>query len=234
MIVILLLTYDRLEVAKITLESVAANLRSSEELWLHIADDGSSQEYRDELVELARRRYGDNVSVTNSGRAGYGGNYNTATQIVHEVADVVLPLEDDWELVRELEIDPIVAVLRAHAFNCVRLGYIGYTDELRGTLRWHEGLHWLEFDPESPEKHVFAGGPRLETVKFERAVGPWPENEEQGQTELLVAGRKEARTGVAWPIELVKPRGDAFVHIGATPAGEKAQASVAQMQAVKT
>jgi hypothetical protein len=198
-----------------------------------VADDGSSQEYRDELVELARQHYGDNVSVTNSERTGYGGNYNAATQLVHHVGDIVLPLEDDWELIRRLDLAPIVSVLRAGAFSCVRMGYIGYTDDLWGTLRYHESMHWLELDPDSPEKHVFAGGPRLETVKFERAVGPWPEKEEQGQTELLVAGREAARTGIAWPIELIKPRGDAFVHIGSVAAGGKEKASLAQMQQVQ-
>ena len=221
MIVILLLTYDRLEVARITLASVAANLRATEEVWLHIADDGSSQEYRDELLDLAHRHYGDRVSITNSERAGYGGNYNVATQVVHHIADIMLPLEDDWELVRPLDVDPIIKALRDDAFGCVRMGYLGYTAELRGTLRWHERLHWLEFDPNSPERHVFAGGPRLETVAFERRVGPWPERMEQGATEFDVAGRPEARERVVWPVDLIPPSGDIFVHIGAYKAGER-------------
>jgi glycosyltransferase involved in cell wall biosynthesis len=220
MIVIMLLTYDRLEVARMTLESVAQHLSTSEEVWMHIADDGSSQEYRDELLDLAHEHYGDRVSITNSERAGYGGNYNIATQLVHQIADIMLPLEDDWELTRPLDIDPIVKALRDGAFGCVRMGYIGYTADLRGTLRWHEGLHWLEFDPDSPERHVFAGGPRLETVAFERKVGPWPERMEQGATEFDVAGRREAREGVAWPLDLIRPSGDAFAHIGSYKATE--------------
>ena len=220
MIVILLLTYDRLAVAKITLESVAANLRASEDIWMHIADDGSSQEYRDELLELAHKHYGDNVSITNSERRGYGGNYNVATQTVHQIADLMLPLEDDWELTRPLGFDPAARALRVGAFGCVRMGYIGYTAELRGTLRWHEGLHWLEFDPNSTERHVFAGGPRLETVAFARAIGPWPELMEQGLTEHEIAGRPEAREGVVWPVDLIRPSGDAFAHIGAYKAAD--------------
>lgn len=218
-IVALLLTYDRLEVAKITLKSLAANLICSEDVWLHIADDGSSQEYRDELLELARSHYGDKVSVTNSERRGYGGNYNVATQTVHQITDIVLPLEDDWELVRSLDIDPIIKALRNDAFDCARMGYIGYTAELRGILRWHEKLHWLEFDPASTERHIFAGGPRLETVAFERKVGPWPEQMEQGATEFHVAGWSETRERVVWPVDLIRPTGDAFAHIGAYKAG---------------
>jgi glycosyltransferase involved in cell wall biosynthesis len=234
MIVIMLLTYDRLDVAKITLESVAANLSTPEDVWMHIADDGSSQEYRDELLELAHKHYGDKVSITNSERRGYGGNYNTATQIVHQIADIVLPLEDDWKLTRLLDIVPIVEVLRAGVLDCVRMGYIGYTDELRGRLLHHGGLHWLEFDPASPEQHVFTGGPRLERVAFGRQVGPWPEGIEQGATEQAVAARAEARLKVAWPVDIIRPTGDAFIHIGTYKAGHpEAGGSEHAMQAAE-
>ena len=210
----ILLTYDRLAIAKRCLLSVAKNLKASEEFWLHIADDGSSQEYRDELAEMAREFYGSNVTLTNSQRAGYGGNYNAATQVVHRIADLMLPLEDDWELVRELDLDPVAKVLRDGTFGCVRLAYIGMTQTLRGSFVLNGEYHWLALDPDSEERHVWAGGPRLETVEWERAVGPWPEHMEQGQTEFEVAGWPAARYGVAWPVDLIYPRGDAWVHIG--------------------
>ena len=231
MIAIILLTYERLEIALRTLVSLH-HLKADEEFWLHVADDGSSPEYRDEIIAAARELFGNNVSATNSERRGYGGNYNYATQVVHGIADLVLPLEDDWEMVRDLHLGTIAAVLRKGIFSCVRLGYLGYTDDLRGTFRYHEGLHWLELDPESPEKHVFAGGPRLETVDFERSIGPWPEYLEQGQTELAVAGRKEARVGVAWPLELVAPQGNVFVHIGSQKAGSDQEGSRVAVESV--
>jgi len=218
MICIILLTYNRLAVAKRCLLSVAKNLKASEEFWMHIADDGSTQDYRDELAELARSLYGGNVSITNSQRTGYGGNYNTATQVVHRIADLMLPLEDDWELVRELNLDPIAAVLRAGIFGCVRMAYIGITQELRGRFVSAEGLQWLELDPDSPEPHVFTGGPRLERVDWERAVGPWMERQDQGVTELEITQRPASRFGVAWPVDLIFPRGDAFAHIGSVKA----------------
>lgn len=218
MIVIVFLTFDRLEVALKALHSVGHNLVTSEEVHFHLADDGSSQEYRDTLLAAAKEYYGANVSVSNSERSGYGGNCNLASQTVHLLTDILLPLEDDWELVRELNVDPIISVLRGGVFGCVRMGYIGYTQELRGKFVSAAMLQWLELDPDSPERHVFAGGPRLETVEWERAVGPWPEGMEQGATEHEVAGWPAARQSVAWPIDLIHPRGDAFVHIG----GEKA------------
>lgn len=219
MLVIVLLTYERLDFAKLTLESTAANLRCGDEpVWLHIADDGSSQEYRDELFALGHEWYGDNVSITNSARKGYGGNYNKATQVTHSIGDLFLPLEDDWELIRELDVTPVIKVLRDGVFRCVRMGYLGYTDELRGVLRWHQRQHWLELDGDSREKHVFAGGPRIETLEFERELGPWPEGVEQGGTELMLLSREAARRGIAWPLDLIAPRGDAFTHVGSRKA----------------
>lgn len=210
-----------MEVARITLEAVAANLKTTEDLWLHIADDGSSQEYRDELLALAQRLYGQNVSVTNSEQRRYGGNYNTAMQVVHQIADLVLPLEDDWQLACELNIDPIAKVLRDGIFGCVRLGRMSYTAELKAKFVWAELLHWLALDPSSEEHHIFAGGPRLETVEFEKTLGPWPEGLPAGKTEILVSARPESRQGVAWPVGLIMPPEGAFKHIGAVKADKE-------------
>lgn len=220
MIAIVLLTYDRLAYAKRTVASVAKNLKTDEGVWFHIADDGSPQEYRDELWALAHKHWGANVSITNSERRGYGASYNLATQLVHPVADLILPLEDDWELTRKLDLAPVVQVLRDRTFGCVRMGYIGCTQELRGKFVSANSLWWLALDPDSPEPHVFAGHPRLELTEWEQAVGPWPEGMAAGATEFEVAHRPQARQGVAWPADLIKPSGDVFAHIGTERAGD--------------
>jgi len=219
---IMLLTYDRLEYARRTLIGAARHLRAEEPFWLHIADDGSSQEYRDDLFDLGHEHFGDNVSISNSDRSGYGASYNLGTQLLHSVSDLILPLEDDWELCTDLDLTPVASVLRSGLFGCVRLGYIGFTQELRATFVSSAGLLWLALDPDSPEPHVFAGGPRLETVEFERVVGPWPEGQPAGVTEFIVAHRPESRVGVAWPVDLIHPRGDAFLHIGEVPVKDAA------------
>lgn len=212
----MLFTYDRLEIAKKTLHSLY-NLHSPEEIWLHIADDGSSQEYRDELFTVGHVLFSDRVSISNSERGGYGASYNLATQATHLIADLLLPLEDDWELMRPLDLSPMVELLRRGEANCVRLGYVGWTQRLRSWFFGSGGYTWLQLDPDSEERHVFAGGPRLETRDFERSIGPWPEGEFAGWTEHIVAGKPESRQGVVWPADLIKPSGDAFVHIGSVP-----------------
>ena len=81
-------------------------------------------------------------------------------------------------------------------------------------LVWYEKMHWLEFSEFSSEPHVFAGHPRLETVSFQKEVGPWPTGLGAGATEFEVAHRSRARQGIAWPIDLVPLQGGLWGHIG--------------------
>lgn len=210
---------ERAEYARRCLKSLS-HLSADEEIWIHIADDGSPQEFRDEIIQLARSSYGERTSMSNSKRTGYGGSYNLASQYVHQITDLVLPLEDDWEVARDFDLAPFAKALRAKVFQCIRMGYIGYTDTLLGRFLFYGGNHYLELLSESLEKHVFAGGPRLETVEFQRSIGPWVEKQPAGATELDVASRPESRVGVVWPVELIKPRGDLFSHIGTLKAGD--------------
>lgn len=213
---------QRGEYAHMALRSLADyRLRSDDDdLWLHISDDGSSQGFRDEILVHAQEVFGDRVSTSDSRGRGYGASYNLATQVMHERADILLPLEDDWKLLRSFDLTSLARVLRAGHLDCIRLAYIGYTAPLRSVFESYEEHHFLKFDPDSEERHVFAGGPRLETRAFERAVGLWPEELRAGATEFEVAGRRRSREGVAWPIDLIHLRGDLFAHIGTVQARE--------------
>lgn len=213
---LLLLTYDRKDYAVRTLRSALDSLSYSGPVSVHIADDGSGEAYQQELHAIAGGYANvDSVCVTDSQRGGYGRNYNLALQAIHTHSEIVLPLEDDWELVQPLDLDPLVEALSEGAFGCIRLGYIGYTQELRGSFLRQSGRMYIALDPDSPEPHVWAGHPRLETREWQRKVGPWPEGvHDPGTTEFMVAQTREAREGVVWPVDLVHPRGNLFAHIG--------------------
>lgn len=216
---IALLTYNRLDYAKRTLKSVISNIKWSGNLAVHIASDGDDAAYMHELACVASAQSAvriHSLTDSNSLRMGYGANWNLATQVVHGFSDYVLPLEDDWELTRELDADRLVAGLDAigNGSGCIRLGYVGYTQSLRGEFVYANNEHFLRLDHASDEPHVFAGHPRLETVAFERSVGPWPEGLSPGETEFQVAHMPTARRNIYWPISYVKPEGDLFAHIG--------------------
>lgn len=213
MITICLLTYNRFEYAKKTLESTLKYAKYDGRLAVHIADDGSPCGYVEGLFDIALEA-GVQVSTSNSNRGGYGANYNLAMQTVHQFSDIVLPLEDDWELIRTLDLNRLTYDLLGFGGGCIRLGYIGFTQELRGKLVRGKEDVYLRFDSSSEEPHVFAGHPRLETTEWSRLVGPWPEGKGAGQTEFDVAHKIMARERVYWPLDLVHPRGDLFAHIG--------------------
>ena|SRR3990167_5359228 len=224
---VLLLTYKRTEYAILTLQSLIKNFNYSGFWGIHIADDGSDVGHINQLMEIVNE-HEKFSGFTNAQRGGYGKSYNLALQNVHTWADIILPLEDDWELARPLSSDPLVTALQEDQFGCIRMGYLGWTQELRGKIIRAAGQQFLLLDPDSPEPHVWAGHPRLETKEWQRSVGPWPEGDyDPGTTEFMVAHRQEARQGVVWPLDLQRACGDLWAHVGAE------QARTDQRQAVE-
>lgn len=218
---IVLFTYNRPEYARRTIHTTLANIDHDGQVNVHIADDGSPQEQIDEIIaqvhyDMTAHYLNGTITHSNAQRGGYGKSYNLAMQQTHS-ADYLLCLEDDWELTRTLYTEPIIKAMEADPmhFGCVRLGYLGHTQDLWGEVIYESGMNWLYLDPTSAEPHVFAGHPRLETVAWQKHLGVWPEYLEPGNTEFYVATQMpQSREGVVWPMDMVKSHGDLFVHIG--------------------
>lgn len=229
---VMLLTYaddvksPRAKYAEKTLRSALDNLKYSGPLSVHIADDGSPDAHRTKLEKIAGGYANvQGVTVTNAQRSGYGASYNLATQVVHNWADIVIPLEDDWELTEPLDLDPLVDTLWNSQIECIRLGYLGFTQALRGELMHSFGRTYLLLNHDSPERHVSAGHPRIETIAYERAVGPWEEGLDPGATEFDWCGRAGSRHGVAWVMG--SPLDGFFKHIGTIQARDDQREAVA-------
>lgn len=220
---VVMLTYapnkesPRHEYAKITARSLVKNLKYSGDIHWHIATDGTPD-------ELVREYEFPDPSVSCSPRLGYGANYNIATQTLHWGNEYLLMVEDDWELLKPLDLDILTKALD-EGLGCIRLGYLGWTQELKGKLVKKADHTFIEFDPDSSEPHVWSGHPRIETREFQRLIGPWPEGVDPGTTEFIVATRKETRLGpVAWPLDIgvnaSQQCANLFAHIGAVQARE--------------
>lgn len=216
-VALMLLTYSpglehpRSLYAQRTLRSALDRLRYSGPLSVHIADDGSGPGHVDLLREIAGGYASvQGVTSTSADRRGYGASYNEGTRVIHDYASYVLPLEDDWELREDLDLDPLIAALSTDVLGCVRLGYLGHTQRLDGSVLALAGQNYLALDPASPEPHVWAGHPRLEARAWQRLVGPWPTGLNPGETEFSVAHRPAARVGVGWPLDTCVR----FLHIG--------------------
>lgn len=197
-------------------------------LW-HIADDGSFPGHVEALVEICRAN-GVEPTTSQTGHQGYGANMNHATQVIHDMADIVMPIEDDWELVRPFDISDLVRALEASPkygdleyIGCIRLGYLGWSNPVTGRLVQHANQTFFRMDADCLETHVFAGHPRIETVEFERRVGAWPEGIRPGYTEMEICNRTESRIGVAWPLDAgvnaSQDYANLFAHIGEVQGG---------------
>lgn len=214
---------ERLQYAQRALASVNDHLHYDGPMLLHISDDASDHDHFLTLSRAAQRlKSFDSVTTSHAGGRGYGGSYNLSCQTTHAVAGVLLPLEDDWELLHDWDATPYVGdLLSLNApFGAIRLGYLGWTEKLVGhfTCGPASGTPYLLLDPASPERHVFAGHPRLETRAYQRQVGKWPVDMDAGTTEFEVAGRDEARRGIAWPMTI--PPHSLWAHIGTVQARE--------------
>lgn len=219
------LEHPRTKYAHQCLEALLKKLSYQEgNLLYHIADDGSPEEHVASLTRLCEK-YDKLPTVSLSQRMGYGGNMNAATQIIHQIADMVLQVEEDWELVRPFDLSNLArAMEESNEINCVRLGYLGWTNPLRGQVIQSASQSFLLFDPDCEEVHVFAGHPRLEKVSFERSIGEWPEGIKAGWTEMEICKRQESRIGVTWPLDAeVNASQDycrLFAHVGDVQSGQ--------------
>lgn len=207
--------------AEMTLASVLNKLEFPGQVSVHIADDGSFPGYSQRLQEIAGGfNHVKGVTATDGNRGGYGHSYNLATQVIHAYSpDIILPLEDDWiiqdgphGLTPSLNVEPFVRdLMEDERIDCIRFGYLGFTQALRGEIIVGPSEQkYILFDSDSPERHVFAGHPRFETLAFERCVGPWPEGFDPGTTEFIVSGMPQARNRVVWPLDIWQR----FAHIG--------------------
>lgn len=213
------IAHPRAEYARKTLESTIEYLDPGDNiLQFHIADDGSDPKHIELLTAICRNA-GYEPTYSNAERGGYGKSYNLMMQTVHQISDLVIPLEDDWELTRPLKLEYLAKALDENPdIRSIRLGYLGITQPLIGTVAFRSGMTYLLLDPNSPEPHVFCGHPRIETVDYERDIGPWPEGIRAGETEWEVTHRWPARVGVAWPLDIGLPAsqdwGSIYAHIG--------------------
>lgn len=209
-----LMTYNRYDYAKRTIQHFYKHVVPRPHL--HIADDGSPADYVKRLTDVAYKSGAPDVSNTNSARGGYGRNVNLASQVTHAAADYVFMLEDDWQLLKTLDLSAYIADMEAMPeLDCIRMGYMSWTQPMWGKFAVGPHYKYVLLDGNSPEPHVFAGHPRLERVSYQREVGAWPEGLDPNQTEFVVAHMRRARHGVGWPLGLDPREGQGyFAHIG--------------------
>jgi hypothetical protein len=136
----------------------------------------------------------------------YGAGANKGLNAAFQKGDLVLMLEDDWELTRDLDLWKYAALLMERPdIGMVRMGYINTGVE--ATSLGHSGtIYWALNDTQSRNYSVFAfaGHPALIHHRLLSAVKGYPERLQPGDTELQMCWRVASTIGprIVWPAEL--------------------------------
>lgn len=200
---------ERTEYALRTIRSVRDNLRYPNLAWF-VADDGSEGSHVDQVVGALS---GADVIGVYSERDSYGKSCNAGICAARGFGNLMLFLEDDWELYHPLDIWPFAAALMEDdSIGMVRMGYLnagvkGETFGNRGQLYWR-------LDDESP--YIFTGHPSLRHMRFHDHAGDYTERLQPGETELSMAWKYKAsarpKPSIVWPCML--GQSGSFGHIG--------------------
>lgn len=142
---VILITYgstpERTEYAVRTVRAVAQHLRYPNWSW-YFSDDGSGEEHLS-VVTDALLSSGHRILNGHSDHISYGAGVNLGLQAAFGEGDLVLMLEDDWELSRSLDVWKYAALLMERPdIGMVRMGYLNAG--LAGTLLGHNGTaYWV-------------------------------------------------------------------------------------------
>lgn len=203
-VTVVLLTCKRTEYAIRTIAAVGTYLHYPNWSW-YIADDGSPDDHH-VAVGHACTATGRPIVSHHNEAVSYGMGANKALEVAFQHGQLVLMLEDDWELTQPLDIWKWAAVLMERPdIGMVRTGYLN--TGLRAELISHYGsLYWMLDDTDSRHHSsmAFAGHPALMHQRFFESYGGYPEHWQPGETELRMAWQVSAAKGpaVVWPAEL--------------------------------
>lgn len=177
---IILTTYKRAELAIRTIKAIKQNLIWPNIGWF-IADDGSSDVEIGQMVQAIGPA--NALDVYKGERKGVGHNMNHAMRtIFNHGAEMYMMMEDDWELIRPLDLSLYVNLLLNHQdIGMVRLGYL--STGLSGSLIARENHLWWQFNRDGYQ-YVFSGHACIRHKRMVDTYGFYSEGLSPGQNEL--------------------------------------------------
>lgn len=192
-IVIALLTYMRTAEALRTIQGVVKNLDYPRELrtW-YVADDGSQPEHIQTILKCLEDN-GETVCGHHSKqfaqRPACGIGWNKAVEVGHQFSDIILWLEDDWELETKLDIKPYVRLLLERQ-EVGMVSMRGLTDGLRTEVVTHRGIHYLKVLKDcAVGSMAYSGNPLLRHRRYLDYYGAFTIHTSPGDIEIWYDNR---------------------------------------------
>ena len=195
---VLFTTYRRTDTAIRTILGIRNHLKSGPELVWYLADDGSEEPH---TAACWNALEGAVLASAHSERMSVGAGMNKGVSSLLRSTDLILTLEDDWELPQDFDISPYVDLLeREPSIGMVRLGGLPVGLDLRSV--GYFGRHYLEV--QKTTQYAFSGNPSLRHRRFFEAYGPYPVGLTPGETEIVYDAVIRAAPGptIVWPVEI--------------------------------
>lgn len=202
---IIIITYNRYADIQRTVDSLAHNLcyPLDKLRWL-IADDATPGNYVARLKKLPLFQDIHAEFIPAEKNVGWGANANRA--LAYSTAPIVYQQEDDYELIRPIDLRLGVALLLEKANVLGMLRYRGtagdrvlfhqfeaniepYIPGFREQMGQPGMLTYLQLDGHSPSAYLYSNGPHLKTRRFHEVYGLYPEGRRLGDTEETMAVR---------------------------------------------
>ena len=183
---IVLLTCERTELALRTIRGIKQNLIYPEKLikWF-VGDDGSSYAHSNaliqEIVSLGMTLADYHNEKFMPGTHFAGKTWNRALGLAHQASDYVLLLEDDWELMRPIIVEPYIQLLSEREdVGMVRVSHLAVGSKVE--IVGHNGIHYLNYLRGT--SYAYVGNPSIRHGRFTKALGFFAEDKSPGEIEL--------------------------------------------------
>lgn len=203
----------RLEIIQETLSSWQENLQSNDDIYLHIADDGSSERMLHALESIVSEqwvRHGTTYSQQN--RKGVGASLNNGLEQAFRHTDIVLYAVDDWKLVKTLNLNPWIVLLRDDDI-LAGIRFFPHPD-LTGTIKYVDpGVYMVDIDR---HHFAFATRPSLWHKRMFEAYGYFDEGVSAYECEQFYNERYCKLIGP----KLIMALPDEWKHLGGVELGD--------------
>ena len=189
-ICIVLLTYQRTEMAVRTIQGISDHIDYPKELlsW-YVADDGSPASHMDAVfgaidksgIKLAGYH---NEKLQVGSFCGIG--WNLAIAKAHQVSPYLMLLEDDWVLNRDMDLRPFVWALKEDkTVGMMRLSNLT-TDNVLQVVT-HHGTHYFKYLRQA--RFCYSGNPHLRHLRFTEYYGFFDTDKSPGDIEVYYDGK---------------------------------------------
>ena len=187
-VAVCIVTFDRFDEIKRTLQSLKSHLKYEGQLHWHLSDDGSPRGYIPRIKGLFPDLH---FTHTASNRGGWGVNVNKSMRFLNNTYDYIYLNEDDYVANQDIDITRGVALMESVG----SVGHVRY-DGVQGhrlTLIQHEAqthigkVFYMTVDKKSKGLNVYSNRPHMSRRTWREKLGQYCEGMRLGATEVIRA-----------------------------------------------